>query len=411
MALRAPTTEELFVSCPLICLFFGESRRKTPSKRIEFVFLIGNSIRSTLFPLLLIVFVWCWWCWPEDDFYSHLHRTNTDDHRWTKFSSRKPFSHFSAFVSIGNLWWGSAWPLLIYAPRINNGKCSGLMWASSWKNSSCRWLILSSLGMFFFPLSSLSLSRLLCWLIVRSQRQQHWLTCNTRITGTTEHTHTQTHISNSQGKRRQNSWSERSMDKKPSLSLELFSVLLICLLCSFSSQRLQSLSMTSVDLCAMYKPWHVQQEIVSTIMDEFWEEVWFARLLLLPLLFFFFFLIFFVFEQNQEIFTVSSCTQRESDVLNLVFLLPACHRCFETPLPSVWTGWRRETSRSPTSIAHGSIIGARITEKPGEFYQKYLFAVLFLDRSNPSGNHADAQWSEVRHSLSFVLLRLISIRL
>jgi hypothetical protein len=40
-----------------------------------------------------------------------------------------------------------------------------------------------------------------------------------------------------------------------------------------SSQRLQSLSMTSADLCAMYKPWHVQQSVVSTIMDEFWEEV------------------------------------------------------------------------------------------------------------------------------------------
>ena len=31
--------------------------------------------------------------------------------------------------------------------------------------------------------------------------------------------------------------------------------------------------MTSVDLCAMYKPWEVQQNVVSTIMDEFWEEV------------------------------------------------------------------------------------------------------------------------------------------
>jgi len=30
--------------------------------------------------------------------------------------------------------------------------------------------------------------------------------------------------------------------------------------------------MTSADLCAMYKPWDVQQNVVSTIMDEFWEE-------------------------------------------------------------------------------------------------------------------------------------------
>lgn len=31
--------------------------------------------------------------------------------------------------------------------------------------------------------------------------------------------------------------------------------------------------MTSVDLCAMYKPWLVQEDVVSTIMDEFWQEV------------------------------------------------------------------------------------------------------------------------------------------
>ncbi|CAF3318661.1 unnamed protein product [Rotaria socialis] len=37
-------------------------------------------------------------------------------------------------------------------------------------------------------------------------------------------------------------------------------------------RRLQSLSMTSADLCAMYKPWLIQQNIVSIIMDEFWEE-------------------------------------------------------------------------------------------------------------------------------------------
>ncbi|CAF0717391.1 unnamed protein product [Adineta steineri] len=30
--------------------------------------------------------------------------------------------------------------------------------------------------------------------------------------------------------------------------------------------------MTSADLCAMYKPWDVQQDVVSTIMEEFWEE-------------------------------------------------------------------------------------------------------------------------------------------
>ncbi|CAF1029576.1 unnamed protein product [Rotaria magnacalcarata] len=35
---------------------------------------------------------------------------------------------------------------------------------------------------------------------------------------------------------------------------------------------LQSLSMTAVDLCAMYKPWPIQENIVNTIMDEFWEQ-------------------------------------------------------------------------------------------------------------------------------------------
>lgn len=39
------------------------------------------------------------------------------------------------------------------------------------------------------------------------------------------------------------------------------------------SDRVKSLSMTAVDLCAMYKPWFVQQSVVSNIMEEFWEEV------------------------------------------------------------------------------------------------------------------------------------------
>lgn len=42
---------------------------------------------------------------------------------------------------------------------------------------------------------------------------------------------------------------------------------------SDSSECLQSLCMTSVDLCAMYKPWSVQKDVVITIMDEFWEQV------------------------------------------------------------------------------------------------------------------------------------------
>jgi hypothetical protein len=33
--------------------------------------------------------------------------------------------------------------------------------------------------------------------------------------------------------------------------------------------------MTSVDLCAMYKSWCIQENIVSAIMDEFWQEVCF----------------------------------------------------------------------------------------------------------------------------------------
>ncbi len=31
--------------------------------------------------------------------------------------------------------------------------------------------------------------------------------------------------------------------------------------------------MTSVDLCAVYKPWDVQKKIVNILMDEFWQEV------------------------------------------------------------------------------------------------------------------------------------------
>ncbi|CAF1296892.1 unnamed protein product, partial [Adineta ricciae] len=37
-------------------------------------------------------------------------------------------------------------------------------------------------------------------------------------------------------------------------------------------QYLQSISMTVADLCAMYKPWPVQKNIVNTIMAEFWQE-------------------------------------------------------------------------------------------------------------------------------------------
>ncbi len=52
----------------------------------------------------------------------------------------------------------------------------------------------------------------------------------------------------------------------------------MCIVCfSFflsSSEDIQSLLMTSVDLCAMYKTWDVQRNIVNTIMDEFWLEVW-----------------------------------------------------------------------------------------------------------------------------------------
>ncbi|CAF0756208.1 unnamed protein product, partial [Didymodactylos carnosus] len=37
-------------------------------------------------------------------------------------------------------------------------------------------------------------------------------------------------------------------------------------------KNVQSLTMTATDLCATYKSWTNQQNIVSTIMDEFWEE-------------------------------------------------------------------------------------------------------------------------------------------
>jgi len=44
--------------------------------------------------------------------------------------------------------------------------------------------------------------------------------------------------------------------------------------------------MTSADLCAMYKPWPVQQTVVSTIMDEFWEEVCFLYVFVFAAFFF-----------------------------------------------------------------------------------------------------------------------------
>ncbi|CAF1370322.1 unnamed protein product, partial [Didymodactylos carnosus] len=37
-------------------------------------------------------------------------------------------------------------------------------------------------------------------------------------------------------------------------------------------KSVQSLAMTAADLCAMYKPWAIQENVVSTIMDEFWQE-------------------------------------------------------------------------------------------------------------------------------------------
>ena len=44
------------------------------------------------------------------------------------------------------------------------------------------------------------------------------------------------------------------------------------LFCS-SSEDVQTLLMTSVDLCAMSKPWDVQRSVVNILMDEFWQQV------------------------------------------------------------------------------------------------------------------------------------------
>lgn len=33
------------------------------------------------------------------------------------------------------------------------------------------------------------------------------------------------------------------------------------------------LGMTVADLCTMYKPWELHQELVFTIMEEFWQQV------------------------------------------------------------------------------------------------------------------------------------------
>ena len=33
------------------------------------------------------------------------------------------------------------------------------------------------------------------------------------------------------------------------------------------------ISMTACDLCAMYKPWQTQLDLVYVIMEEFWQQV------------------------------------------------------------------------------------------------------------------------------------------
>jgi hypothetical protein len=33
------------------------------------------------------------------------------------------------------------------------------------------------------------------------------------------------------------------------------------------------LCMTASDLCAMFKPWQMQKDVVNIIMEEFWQQV------------------------------------------------------------------------------------------------------------------------------------------
>lgn len=70
------------------------------------------------------------------------------------------------------------------------------------------------------------------------------------------------------------------------------------------SRRLQSLTMTSADLCAMYKPWRVQENVVSTIMDEFWEEV-----------------CFFFFKKKNILFVIAAFFERTRETEEM-------HACF-----------------------------------------------------------------------------------
>lgn len=47
----------------------------------------------------------------------------------------------------------------------------------------------------------------------------------------------------------------------------------ICLYFSLNRNLIMTLSMTACDLCAMYKPWNTQLDLVFVIMEEFWQQV------------------------------------------------------------------------------------------------------------------------------------------
>ena len=150
-------------------------------------------------------------------------------------------------------------------------------------------------------------------------------------------------------------------------------------LCFPCSLCLQSLSMTSVDLCAMYKPWLVQESVVSTIMDEFWQEVCLFSFLHSRA------------KENErdEYFRLhspvspSSFLQGDEEKRRGIQPQSLMDRSLAHELPKNQVSHRQSERVSGTKLVLG------------EFHQEYLSAVLFFDYPGPAGNHAHARWSEV----------------
>jgi hypothetical protein len=139
--------------------------------------------------------------------------------------------------------------------------------------------------------------------------------------------------------------------------------------------------MTSVDLCAMYKPWDVQKNIVNTIMDEFWQEVCLCF---------------------SDKWTITRARERERDfVFSSIFyfnLKSIRNRVMmkndeEFNLNHQWIDhWHMNCQpiryRSNLHISYNQF---RLIL--GKFYQEYLSPVLFINRTCSTRNNADVKWS------------------